>query len=110
MYPEAYVQDQVDGLGRLVSGLDVSALDRAQRAALHDEVRRVMWDHFRDSVVGEQTRVETGETRRYAQRTGIPTFAMGQEMFLHPDDARVLLHADWEEYWLPNHVREIQLP
>ncbi|HEY0993671.1 MAG TPA: DUF4157 domain-containing protein [Kofleriaceae bacterium] len=110
MYPEAYVQDQVDGLGRFVSGLDVAALDRAQRAALHDEVRRVMWDQFRDSVVGEQARVETGETRRYAQRTGIPTFAMGQEMFLHPDAARVLLHADWEEYWLPLHVREIQLP
>jgi hypothetical protein len=77
-----------------------------------------MWEHFKDSVVGEQARLATDEQgrllsdepRRYAERTGNNTFAMGQEIFLHPDDARELLHADWREYRLPLYVGRIPLP
>lgn len=110
MYPESYVQSELERLPELLPDLDVSALDDVQRAALHDELRAEMWDHFRDSIDEEQHRLTRGEPRRYAERTGNEEFEMGQEMFLHPERARELLHADWEEYWLPNHLDEIALP
>ncbi len=82
MYPETYVQSE---LLRLFP----APIDDAGRTARHGSLRDLMWEHFKDAVIGEHGR---------APRDKRFTVPMGQETFVNPDNARTLLYADWQTW------------
>lgn len=90
MYPESFVQSEMSRL--------FPTLDDAGRAARHDSLRNQMWSHFTDSVLGEHNR--PASRKRYP----VP---MGQETFTNPDHARELLHADWQNNWIPTRLNQV---
>lgn len=89
MYPETYLQSE---LARLFP--DLSAVERAAR---HDSLREQMWEHFIDSAYKEHW--------RSAKRFPVP---IEHETFINPDNARALLHRDWETYWIPSRLAQVQ--
>jgi Domain of unknown function (DUF4157) len=82
MYPESYVQSE---LVRLFP----APIDDAGRTARHGSLRDLMWEHFKDAVLGDHNRAPA------ARRFSVP---MGQETFVNPDNARTLLYADWQTW------------
>jgi hypothetical protein len=88
MYPETFLQSE---LVRLFP--DMSA---AVRAARPDPRRAQMWAHYFDSIYTEHHRTQ----KRYE----IP---LGQEVFINPDNARMLLQANWVA-WIQDHISEVR--
>jgi len=76
MYPDEYITLQLDELFHPSDD---------QRAALYASLRQEMWYQYYNSIYTEHHNPTEG-------RYPVP---MGQEVFVNPDRARELLHADW---------------
>jgi hypothetical protein len=70
-----------------------------ERAALHNPLREQMWEHYKDSISKEAHR--GAKDKRY-------NVQIGKEMFLNPDNASALLHADWTENWIPTRLAKVK--
>jgi hypothetical protein len=91
MYPEDFIESELERL--------FPSLTAQQRAARHDSLREQMWAHYKDCITGELAR--SGKAKRFKE-------PMGQEMFSNPDNARVLLHEDWTNVWIPKHLSQVK--
>lgn len=93
LYDEAFIQSE---LVRLFPGKTSDEL-----ALLHDSLREQMWSHYKDSVQAERSR--SAAHKRY-------TVPIGQEMFVNPENAKALLHADWTTNWIPEKLKLVKPP
>lgn len=98
LYPTGFIDAE---LAQLVP--DLAKQPEAQQKQMHERLRVVMWEHYKDCLLGEHHRRDKKKANMVFGRQRYMTM----EAFQDPTARAAELHADFEQRWLTQARRDV---